>query len=75
MADILYTAEEKGSYEKVDVLPAYMKSITDDVKFSRPIKIVIDAGNGIAGPTAAALFKTLGAEVEELYTNVDGEFP
>ncbi len=51
-----------------------MKSITDDVKFSRPIKIVIDAGNGIAGPTAAALFKTLGAEVEELYTNVDGNF-
>ncbi|WP_290457968.1 phosphomannomutase/phosphoglucomutase, partial [Turicimonas muris] len=75
VADILYTAEEKGSYEKVDVLPAYMKSITDDVKFSRPIKIVIDAGNGIAGPTAAALFKTLGAEVEELYTNVDGNFP
>ena len=45
------------------------------MKFSRPIKIAIDAGNGIAGPTAAALFKTLGAEVEELYTNVDGNFP
>ncbi|MBS4767616.1 phosphomannomutase/phosphoglucomutase [Turicimonas muris] len=75
VADKLYTAEQKGSYEKVDVLPAYMKSITDDVKFSRPIKVAIDAGNGIAGPTAAALFKTLGAEVEELYTDVDGNFP
>ena len=71
----LYTAPEKGSYEQIDVLPAYKKSITDDVKFSRPIKVAIDAGNGIAGPTAVELFKALGAEVEELYTNVDGNFP
>ncbi len=71
----LYTAEKEGSYEKVDVLPAYKESITKDVKFSRPIKIAIDAGNGIAGPVAVDLFKSLGAEVQELFTNVDGKFP
>ncbi len=71
----LLTAEKEGSYEKVDVLPAYKKTIMDDVKFARPIKIVIDAGNGVAGPTAVDLFKSLGAAVEELYTDIDGTFP
>lgn len=71
----LYTAEKEGPYEQVDVVPAYMEKIFSDVKLSRPIKVVVDAGNGIAGPLAVDLLTRLGVEVQGLFTNVDGHFP
>ena len=71
----LYTAEKEGPYEQVDVVPAYMEKILSDVKLSRPIKAVVDAGNGIAGPLAVDLLTRLGVEVQCLFTNVDGHFP
>ena len=71
----LYTAEKEGPYEQVDVVPAYMEKILSDVKLSRPIKAVVDAGNGIAGPLAVDLLTRLGVEVQGLFTNVDGHFP
>jgi phosphomannomutase len=46
-----------------------------DVKLSRPIKVVVDCGNGVAGATAPALFCALGCEVVELFSEVDGHFP
>jgi phosphomannomutase len=64
-----------GSVESVDVVPAYLKRITSDIKLARPMKIVIDSGNGIAGASAPALFRALGCEVTELYSEVDGNFP
>ncbi len=71
----LYTASNEGSYEEVDVVPAYIEKILSDVKLSRPIKVAVDAGNGIAGPLAVKLLTKLGAEVTEMFTNVDGNFP
>lgn len=71
----LYTAETAGTCEQIDVVPDYLKAIADDVKIARPIKVVMDAGNGVAGPNAVELFKRLGIEVEELYTDIDGHFP
>lgn len=71
----LCTAEKEGPYEQVDVVPAYMEKILSDVKLSRPIKAVVDAGNGIAGPLAVDLLTRLGVEVQGLFTNVDGHFP
>jgi phosphomannomutase len=64
-----------GSVKTVDVLPAYMTRITSDIKLARPMKIVIDSGNGIAGASAPALFRALGCEVIELFSEVDGNFP
>jgi phosphomannomutase len=64
-----------GSVKVVDVVPAYMARITSDIKLARPMKIVIDSGNGIAGATAPALFRALGCEVVELFSEVDGNFP
>jgi phosphomannomutase len=64
-----------GSVSVVDVLPAYMTRITSDIKLARPMKIVIDSGNGIAGASAPALFRALGCEVIELFSEVDGNFP
>ena len=64
-----------GSVRSVDVLPAYTQRIVGDVKLARPMKIVVDCGNGIAGASAPAIFRALGCEVTELYSEVDGNFP
>ncbi len=64
-----------GSMGQADVLPAYRERILSDVKLARPMKIVIDSGNGIAGATAPSIFRALGCEVIELYSEVDGNFP
>lgn len=64
-----------GSVKTVDVVPEYLSRITSDIKIARPMKIVIDSGNGIAGASAPALFRALGCEVIELFSEVDGNFP
>ncbi|HEY1227805.1 MAG TPA: phosphomannomutase/phosphoglucomutase, partial [Ramlibacter sp.] len=64
-----------GSVRKVDVLADYTKRIAGDIKLARPLKIVVDSGNGIAGASAPAIFRAIGCEVTELFSEVDGEFP
>ena len=64
-----------GSVRKVDVTDAYIKRIAGDIKLARPMKIVVDSGNGIAGASAPAIFRALGCEVTELFSEVDGNFP
>ncbi|UVH55546.1 phosphomannomutase/phosphoglucomutase [Variovorax paradoxus] len=64
-----------GSVRKVDVTDAYVKRIAGDIKLARPMKIVIDSGNGIAGASAPAIFRAIGCEVTELFSEVDGDFP
>jgi phosphomannomutase len=68
-------AREPGQVRAVDVWPAYCQRIVSDVKLSRPMKLVVDSGNGIAGASAPALFRALGCEVIELFSEVDGQFP
>ncbi len=65
----------QGGVEKCDILPAYLKAISQDIKLKRPLKVVLDAGSGIAGAVAPALFRALGCEVIELFCDVDGHFP
>jgi phosphomannomutase/phosphoglucomutase len=57
------------------VLTAYVERIAGDVKLARPMKIAIDCGNGVAGMLAPRLYRRLGCELTELYTEVDGRFP
>ena len=64
-----------GSVRNVDILSAYRERIVSDVKLARPLKIVIDSGNGIAGASAPGIFRALGCEVTELFSEVDGQFP
>ncbi len=68
-------AAQPGKVSQVDVLPAYRQRIAGDVKLARPMKIVIDSGNGIAGASAPGIFRALGCEVSELFSEVDGQFP
>lgn len=64
-----------GSLRHADVRQAYLERIASDVELARPLKIVIDCGNGVAGELAPALFRRLGCEVIELYCEIDGHFP
>ena len=65
----------KGQRRSADVLAAYVDKIVGDVKLSRPMKIVMDCGNGVAGAIAPELFKRLGCEIVPLFCEVDGNFP
>lgn len=65
----------QGTITHTDVKPAYIERILSDVKLARPMKIVLDCGNGVGGNTAPQLFKALGCELVELFTEVDGNFP
>ncbi len=65
----------EGGYRQVDIAADYFARITADVKLARPMRIVIDAGNGVAGAYAPELFRALGCEVEALFCEVDGHFP
>ncbi|MDG1821605.1 MAG: phosphomannomutase/phosphoglucomutase, partial [Methylophilaceae bacterium] len=53
----------------------YIAQINHHIKLSRPMKIAVDAGNGVAGVFAKKLYEALGCEVEELFCEVDGHFP
>ncbi len=65
----------KGSVHTANVRSAYLSRIVTDVKLARPMKIVIDCGNGVAGAFAPELFRRMGCEVVELFCEVDGNFP
>ncbi|HEY0294026.1 MAG TPA: phosphomannomutase/phosphoglucomutase [Bordetella sp.] len=68
-------AATPGKHIKLDLVGEYIDRIVSDVKLARRMKIAIDAGNGVAGAVAPALLRALGCEVDELYTEVDGNFP
>ncbi len=68
-------ASGQGGHTKLDVLAEYTARIVGDIKLARPLKIVVDSGNGIPGASAPGILRALGCEVSELYSEVDGEFP
>ena len=70
-----WTLKSGGSVKHVDVTADYVARIVGDVRLSRPMKVVVDCGNGIAGATAPAIFRALGCDVVELFSEVDGNFP
>ena len=65
----------RGRSAKMDIVAEYAARITSDCKLARPMKIVVDSGNGIPGATAPAILRALGCEVIDLYSKVDGDFP
>jgi phosphomannomutase len=68
-------ASGAGSLTELDVLAEYTQRIIGDCKLARPLKIVVDSGNGIPGASAPGILRALGCEVSELYSEVDGDFP
>jgi len=75
MEDETWVLQPGGSVRSVDVLADYQARIVNDIRLARPLKIVVDCGNGIAGASAPGIFRAIGCEVTELFTEVDGNFP
>ena len=59
----------------MDILAEYTARIVGDCSLKRPMRIVVDCGSGIAGASAPGVLRALGCSVEELYSEVDGDFP
>ncbi|MEN9365956.1 MAG: hypothetical protein RL489_314 [Pseudomonadota bacterium] len=68
-------AAQPGTIVALDILPEYTARILGDCRISRPLKIVVDSGNGIPGASAPGILKAMGCEVIDLYSRVDGDFP
>ena len=65
----------RGRSATMDIGAEYARRITSDCKLARPMKIVVDSGNGIPGASAPAILRALGCDVIDLYSKVDGDFP
>ncbi|URX63575.1 phosphomannomutase/phosphoglucomutase [Luteibacter anthropi] len=64
-----------GSLREVSATDAYVSRVVGDVSAGRRLKVVVDAGNGIAGAVAPRVLEDIGCEVMPLYCDVDGTFP
>ncbi len=67
--------EGKGELFAKEIFPDYLAEIKNGIKLTRPLKLVIDAGNGITGIFAPQIFRELGCEVIEQHCELDGTFP
>ncbi|MBK7001538.1 MAG: phosphomannomutase/phosphoglucomutase [Rhodoferax sp.] len=70
-----WSLQPGGSCTSIDVFTAYRERIVSDIRLARPMKIVVDCGNGVAGASAPAILRAIGCEVTELFSEVDGNFP
>ena len=70
-----FPPERPGEIEKKDIIDEYIDYINKDIKINRKIKAVVDCGNGTGGITALKLYKKLGVELVDIFSDVDGTFP
>ncbi|NUS38028.1 MAG: phosphomannomutase/phosphoglucomutase, partial [Lysobacter sp.] len=73
--DRLHVADAPGTLNHRDISEDYVTRIGSDVQMDRRLKVVVDAGNGIAGALGPRVLEAIGAEVVPLYCEVDGTFP
>jgi len=64
-----------GKRETRHLLDAYADHIAGDIKLQRPLRVGVDCGNGTAGVIAVQLLERIGAKLESLYVQPDGNFP
>lgn len=64
-----------GTYREQDVREAYLNRITSDITLDRPIKAVVDCGNGVTGELGPELVRRLGVQTSALFDDIDGHFP
>ncbi|HAI58738.1 MAG TPA: phosphomannomutase [Xanthomonadaceae bacterium] len=68
-------AERRGDLDTVDIGQAYIDRIAGDIQIERRLRVVVDAGSGVAGDLGPRLLEAIGADVETLYCDIDGSFP
>lgn len=64
-----------GATTSIDLIDRYVDQVTSDLTLARPLKVVVDCGNGVAGLVAPRLLTAMGCEVTPLFADVDGSFP
>lgn len=67
--------KRQGKVVEKPINQAYIQRITQDIRLSRPLKVVVDAGNGVAGPIIVETLNALGCTIIPLFCDVDGHFP
>ncbi len=77
LADAFVPAPKRGTMAAQDPLPAFVEHCLSfiDVNAIKPLKIVVDAGNGMAGLIVPEIFKRLPVQLIPLYFELDGSFP
>jgi len=65
----------KGEVTELEALEPYREYLRKNIRLKRPLRVVLDPGNGVCALTAPEVFRTLGCEVECLFCEVDGTFP
>ncbi|MGO1541509.1 MAG: phosphomannomutase/phosphoglucomutase [Luteimonas sp.] len=73
--DRLYRADAPGGLSERDIGDEYVDRIAGDVQTERRLKVVVDAGNGVAGEIGPRVLEAIGCEVVPLYCEIDGTFP
>ncbi len=58
-----------------DIVPSYLEELASQCSLDKPVKVVVDGGNGAGGKICAELLRRVGADVVELYCEPDGSFP
>lgn len=65
----------EGSMRTEDITQAYIQAVCSEIQITKPLKVVVDCGNGVVGAIAEKFFTKLGVEFIGLYCDVDGNFP
>jgi phosphomannomutase / phosphoglucomutase len=65
----------QGKLSEENIAPEYISKVMEDVPLGRQLKVVLDCGNGAGGEIAPMLLKTLGVDLVELNSKIDGCFP
>lgn len=69
------STNQSGLYSHYDIAASYQQSIVSNIHLVRPLKVVVDAGNGVSGAYAPEIIRKMGCDVIELFCEVDGRFP
>jgi phosphomannomutase/phosphoglucomutase len=70
-----FISEPPGESRDFDIVPEYHRYVVENIHLERPLKVVVDAGNGTGGEVAVPIFSDLGCDVVPLYCEMDGRFP
>lgn len=65
----------EGFLSSLEMIERYIVHVSRSIQLKRPLKVVVDCGNGVAGCVAPELYRQLGCEVIELFCDIDGNFP
>ncbi|QIL19625.1 phosphomannomutase/phosphoglucomutase [Thermomonas sp. HDW16] len=73
--DRLHTAKQLGGLSERDISEDYIERIAGDIQIGKRLKVVVDAGNGVAGVIGPRVLEAIGADVTPLFCDIDGTFP